>query len=120
MRNYKYSDEYDIQDAREDAFYDSCDTIFCFNQMEMGYANTTVYDDYVCTCCNDNRFVTEENIHLLIHKTRNHIARKDHNELIKKGDKYEHNYFRIVYTEDGEKQAYADSWKRLIKKGKKK
>lgn len=114
----RYCDEYDAQDARYDEYIDSCETVFCLEKMEMGRAYVSGCDELVCECCNGFAFVLEEDIKLLIQTSRNHIARKDHDDKIKAGDKYEHNYFRIVYLdEDGKKQAYADIWKRLIKKG---
>ena len=116
----RYCDDYDEQDAKYDEYIDSCETIFCLNTMEM-FRAFHAYDDLLCECCRDTKFVLEEDIKLLIDTRKSHVARKDHNDLIKAGDTYESSYFRIVYLdEDGEKQAYADSWKRLIKKGKKK
>ena len=115
----RYCDEYDEQDAKYDEYIDSCETIFCLNTMEM-FRAFNAYDELVCECCKDTKFVLEEDIKLLIDTRKNHVARKDHDDLIKAGDTYESAYFRIVYLdEDGDKQAYADSWKRLIKKGKK-
>ena len=117
----RYCDDYDAQDARYDEYIDSCEIIFCLNKMEMGRAYVSGCDELVCECCKDTKFVLEEDIKLLIDTRKNHVARKDHDDLIKAGDTYESAYFRIVYLdEDGDKQAYADSWKRLIKKGKKK
>ena len=58
-----------------------------------------------------------EDIVFLAENSRVHVARKDHTDKIKKGDKYRSDYVRIVYMEGNDKYAEAHTFKILIKKG---
>ena len=113
---FRYSDAYDYQDAMRDKFEDSCEDCFCMDCMEVSkcyYAD----DERITTCCRSNSHIMDEDIVFLVARSDVHVARKDHDDNIKKGDKYRLDYVRIVYMEGEDKYAEAYTFKNLIKKG---
>ena len=112
----RYSESYDYQDAMRDKFEDSCEPCFCNS---CGQESKCYYteDDRLTTCCTSDDFVLMDEVVFLAQDSRRHTARKDHTKEIKKGDLYRADYTRIVFIQDGQREAQAWTTKTLIKKG---
>ena len=116
MSLHRYSDDYDYQDAMRDKFEDSCEACFCISCGEESKCYWTE-DDRLSTCCGSDDFVLMDDVVFLAQDSRRHTARKDHTKEIKKGDLYRADYTRIVFIQDGQREAQAWTTKVLIKKG---
>ena len=112
----RYSDDYDYQDAMQDKFEDSCEPCFCISCGEESKCYYTD-DDRLSTCCTSDDFVLMDDVVFLVQNTSRQVARKDHTKEIKKGDLYRADYTRIVFIQDGQREAQAWTTKTLIKKG---